>query len=232
METNQSDPVSAVKEYVEEVFSLLQEESGFKPVSEDAVLHNRLENLMDPQVCNPRIGAVHVDVELAREKDQKLPHRVELANQVRDVVEEKLLGQVTPGGRLSLYVRVLLVSDGTSGASRRFNSGVGSAKVTLAYCLLDNGNSQQVALANAVYHTKDCQGLDLDNYWELSSAVVRSLADQASQHIISQITFHLHQWKTHCKENQERLEKIEAKLAQEDNLDAAEYAFASEKNIL
>jgi len=229
------NPVSE-NDPVEEMFSLLQQDAGLKPTSPDVALRNMLEDALGFEPSNPKVGTVQVDIQLAREKDQKLPHRVELAKQVRDTVQEKMMEHTTKDGSLRLRVRVLLVSDGTSVASRRFTSGVGTAKLTLVYCLQQQQQQQQeegrVALANMVHETETCQALDLDNYWESSSAVVRSLARKAAQKIISQVTFHLVQWKAHCKENHERLEKIEAKLAREDHLSADEYAFALEKHIL
>ena len=231
LEGDDVKPVSTEDNVEEVVFSLLQEEEGLKPTkSSEVTIRNKLEEALgfEPRIL--KIGQAFVDVRLGREKDQKLPHRVELAKQVRDTVEEKLKEHITRDGSLRLHVRVLLVSDGASVASRRFTSGVGTAKVSLAYCLLTK--EQKVALANLVYQTETCQSLDLDNYWESSSAVVRSLARSATQKIIAQITLHLVQWKNHCKENHKRLEMIEAKLAREENLDADEYAFAAEKHIL
>ena len=225
------DPVAEEK-IVGEMFSVLVQESGLKPTDAELFLHNRLEKVFEGRTDSPMIGRVFVDVDLAREKDKKLQHRVALAKQVQDVVNEELSYHLSPEGTLDLFARVLLVSDGSSGASRRFTTGVGTAKVTLAYCLLDRDAGQEVALASTVYHSKSCQGLDLDNYWELSSALVRSLASSAAQHIISQITFHLQQWKSHFKENHDLLEKIEAKLAQEENLNEDEYAFAARHNLL
>lgn len=235
MEGKRFDPTALVageKDCVEEMFALLQEESGIKPKNSDDVRHNRLDKLLDSDASNPKIGCVRVDVQLVRERDKKLPHRVELANQVSSLVSKRLLEHTFPGGKLQLFVRVLLVSDGSSSASRRFTSGVGDAKVTLAYCLLTDEATEEVALAATVYHTKDCRSFDLDNYWELSSAAVRSLADTAARHIISQITFHLQQWKAHFQENQELLKKIETKLAEEAYLEAEEYTFAAAKHIL
>ena len=234
-DTTNNKPAGGRGDLAEEMFALLLADLGLKPSHSEDTVRDMLENVLgyddDTTKKHPHIGQVQVDVQLERERDQKLPHRVVLAQEVRATAEETLLPHIDPDGSLQLLVRVLLVSDGASVASRRFTSGVGTAKVTIAYCVVDN-SSGAVVLANTVYQTAACEGLDLQNYWESSSAVVRSLARQAAQHIVAQITFHLLQWETHRRENRERLERIEVKLAQEEELDADEYAFAAQKHLL
>jgi hypothetical protein len=178
---------------------------------------------------------VHVDLGIARDKDQSLPHRVKLAKEVREIVENELQTQLKTSNDqdsslLLLCVRIVLLSDGSS-LGRRFTAGPGEAKLTLAYCL-QSRSSGQVGMANQLYATENCSSADLDSYWEYSSAVVRSMARKLAKNIAEEVTTGIADWKLHQKENEERLEKIKVKLAREENLQPDEYAFAAEKHIL
>ena len=246
-------------EFAEEVFALLKED-GIKAtnhapllertgVNMDLMFHHSanqkslLSLLLSQDKTAVKIG-VYVDIKVARDKDQKLPHRVQLSEQVRDIVQEELqskFGDSNSSGsqepKLLLCVRLVLLSDGSS-SGRRYTSAHGKAKLTLAYALQDVSTGQ-VGLANQLFMESqdDNDGsttvaVDLDNYWEYSSAVVRSMARQLAKDIGQEVSNELEAWKLQYKANQERLELIQAKLAQEEFLEPDEYAFASQQHVL
>eukprot|EP00562_Extubocellulus_spinifer_P032646 CAMPEP_0178727148 /NCGR_PEP_ID=MMETSP0699-20121125/27706_1 /TAXON_ID=265572 /ORGANISM="Extubocellulus spinifer, Strain CCMP396" /LENGTH=260 /DNA_ID=CAMNT_0020378837 /DNA_START=12 /DNA_END=794 /DNA_ORIENTATION=- len=151
----------------------------------------------------PKDFAVNVTVQLQRDKDLELPHRLKLANEVRDTVAEELQS-VFRGGQpgekddadATLVVRILLVSDGSSKGSR-WLGGVGSAKLTLAWFLVSNCSSGEVATGKQIYLTEDSSpaassGLD---HWEISSAIVRSMARNASTQIVEEVASEIVSWK-------------------------------------
>lgn len=151
----------------------------------------------------PKDFAVKVTVQLQRDKDLELPHRLKLANEVRDTVAEELQS-VFRGGQpgeeddadATVVARVLLVSDGSSKGSR-WLGGVGSAKLTLAWFLVSNSSSGEVATGKQIYLTEDSSpaassGLD---HWEISSAIVRSMARNASTQIVEEVASEIISWK-------------------------------------
>jgi len=228
-------------EYAEEIFALLQEDglkaqnharTTMRTTNMDVLFRDGALMMLE---STNTIG-VHVDVGIARDKDQSLPHRVKLAEEVREIVENELQTKLNSKNQqekpspLLLSVRVVLLSDGSS-LGRRFTAGPGEAKLTLAYCL-QSRSSGQVGMANQLYATEDCSSADLDSYWEYSSAVVRSMARKLANNIADEVTTGIADWMSHRKENEERLEKIKVKLANEENLQPDEYAFAAENHIL
>jgi hypothetical protein len=217
-------------EHAEEIFALLQED-GLKEESHYATLTRttNIDNLLLQDV-NKRIR-VHVDIKLAREKDKTLPHRVHLAEEVQTIVREELETKFDAEEKdaLMLCVRVVLVSDGSS-SGRRYTSSVGTAKLTLAYCLQSGGG--EVAMANQLYATEDCTHADLESYWEYSSALVRTMARRLAGNIAEEVTAGIHDYKSHKQENEELVAKIKVKLAKEENLEPDEYTFAAERHIL
>lgn len=222
-------------EYAEEIFALLQEDGlkGEKSHNATVTRTTSMDKLSND--TNKPIG-VHVDVKLAREKDRMLSHRVQLAEEVRSIVQEELQTKFDGNtneqdNSLMLCVRVVLVSDGSS-SGRRFTSGVGTAKLTLAYCLQTGGTGGEVAMANQLYAIEDCTHADLESYWEYSSALVRSMARKLAEDIAVEVTTGINEYKSHKQENEELMAKIKVKLANEENLDSDEYALAAEKHLL
>ena len=230
---NKRDTPFCPSEYAEEIFALLQED-GLKGESHNVTVTRttNMDKLLS-NTTNEPIG-VHVDVKLAREKDRMLSHRVQLAEEVRTIVQEELQTKLdgNENDSLILCVRVVLVSDGSSSGGRRFTSGVGTAKLTLAYCLQSGGSGGEVAMANQLYATKDCTHADIESYWEYSSALVRSMARKLAEDIAVEVMTGINEYKSHKQENEERMAIIKVKLANEENLDSDEYALAAEKHIL
>jgi len=227
---------SAPSEYAEEVFALLAQD-GLKAQNHAPTTMRTTDMAVlfrDDITTTTTTMGVYVDVGIARDKDQSLPHRVQLAEEVRVIVENELQTKLNDSKKqqspLLLCVRIVLLSDGSS-LGRRFTADRGQAKLTLAYCL-QSCWSGKVGMANQLYATEDCSTADLDNYWEYSSAVVRSMARTLASEIAEEVTDGITDWKAHHKENEERLEKIKVKLAGEENLSPDEYAFAAENHIL
>ena len=219
--------------HTEEIFALLVDD-GIKNQNHNVVLERAgicLDHIDEKQDTD--IIGIFVDIHVAREKDLKLPHRAQLCEEVRDIVETEMQTlfpskpeAATPS--MLLCVRVVLLSDGSSAGPHREDHG--RAKLTLAYCLQDI-SSGKVGMANQLYATEDCSQVT-DNYWEYSSAVVRSLARRLSHDIADEVTAGIQEWKSQAGATKERLNQIQVKLANEEFLDTEEYIFAAEHHAL
>jgi hypothetical protein len=217
-------------ENAEEIFALLRED-GLKEASHEATL-TRTTNIYNLLVDVNKPIRVHVQVKLAREKDTMLPHRVQLAEEVQTIVREELetkFESQEEQDSLMLCVRIVLVSDGSS-SGQRYTSSVGTAKLTIAYCLQSVGG--EVAMANQLYATEDCAHADLESYWEYSSALVRSMARRLAADIAEKVTAGILEYKSHKQENEDLMTSIKVKLANEENLEPDEYTFAAERRML
>ena len=136
----------------------------------------------------PKDMAVQVIVDIQRGKDMQLPHRKKLAEEVQETVKNEL-ESVFRGPKensdATLVVTILLVSDGSSKGSR-WLTGVGRAKLTLAWLLVAD-QTGQVATGKQLYFTADCSPIASSEYeldhWGYTSAIVRSLARNASNQV-------------------------------------------------
>ena len=136
----------------------------------------------------PKDMEVRVIMDIQREKDMQLPHRKKLAEEVQETVKNEL-ESVFRGAKensdATLVVTILLVSDGSSKGSR-WLTGVGRAKLTLAWLLVAD-QTGQVATGKQLYFTADCSPIASSEYeldhWGYTSAIVRSLARNASNQV-------------------------------------------------
>ena len=136
----------------------------------------------------PKDMAVQVIMDIQREKDTQLPHRKKLAEEVQETVKNEL-ESVFRGGKetsdATLIVYILLLSDGSSKGSR-WLTGVGRAKLTVAWLLVAD-QTGQVATGKQLYLTADCSPIASSEYeldhWEYTSAIVRSLARSACHQV-------------------------------------------------
>jgi hypothetical protein len=225
-------------EAAEAVFARLKED-GLKDQNHAPAVDRvtNLDHLDWEGVVHKNVG-VRVDIQIARDKDQTLPHRVQLTQQVRDILEEEFLtipwirkNSTTTTPLLLLCVRIVLLSDGSSKGARRYTTHTGTAKLTLAYCL-QSVKSGRVGFANQLYEKEDCTSADLDTYWEYSSAIVRSMARKMAKEIGNEVANRLDEITDHKAESDKQIAAIEVKLANEENLEPEEYNLASEKHLL
>lgn len=136
----------------------------------------------------PKDMAVQVIMDIQREKDMQLPHRKKLAEEVQETVKNEM-ESVFRGGKetsdATLIVYILLLSDGSSKGSR-WLTGVGRAKLTVAWLLVAD-QTGQVATGKQLYLTADCSPIASSEYeldhWEYTSAIVRSLARSACHQV-------------------------------------------------
>ena len=140
----------------------------------------------------PKDIAVNVSTQLQREKDRTLPHRSELATQVCDTVSTELQSVFrgdSENAAATIFVRILLVSDGSSkGSQWKAKGGLGKAKLTLAWFLVAN-ESNKVVLANQIYLTGYCSlAANSLDHLEFSGAVVRSLGRNGAAQIEEELT--------------------------------------------
>ena len=133
----------------------------------------------------PKDMSVQVSMDV-REKDMQLPHRKKLAEEVQETVKtelESVFRGEKENSDATVAVRILLVSDGSSKGSR-WKTGLGKAKLTLAWFLVSD-KTGVVATGKQLYLTADCTpaaSSELD-HWEYASAMVRSLARSACHQV-------------------------------------------------
>ena len=202
---------AATKEVFHRFRPSMETEEMFQALQGDGLKSNKkpdIADLSEHDRVPPKEVAVYVDVRLEREKDRNLPHRVMLANQVRDTILTELQSTFHGGKKdhlspddLVLCVRVLLVSDGSS-KGRRWTAahGVGSAKLTLAYCLQSNVTGK-VTAAHQLYATENCApGASDVCFREYSEAVLRTMARSMADEIKNEVGNEITQWtKPACK---------------------------------
>ena len=134
----------------------------------------------------PKDMSVQVSMDGVREKDMELPHRKKLAEEVQETVKaelESVFRGEKENSDATVAVRILLVSDGSSKGSR-WKTGLGKAKLTLAFFLVSD-KTGVVATGKQLYLTADCTpaaSSELD-HWEYTSAMVRSLARSACHQV-------------------------------------------------
>ena len=134
----------------------------------------------------PKDMSVQVSMDGVREKDMELPHRKKLAEEVQETVKaelESVFRGEKENSDATVVVRILLVSDGSSKGSR-WKTGLGKAKLTLAFFLVSD-KTGVVATGKQLYLTADCTpaaSSELD-HWEYTSAMVRSLARSACHQV-------------------------------------------------
>lgn len=134
----------------------------------------------------PKDMSVQVSMDVRREKDMQLPHRKKLAEEVQETVKaelESVFRGEKENSDATVVVRILLVSDGSSKGSR-WKTGLGKAKLTLAFFLVSD-KTGVVATGKQLYLTADCTpaaSSELD-HWEYTSAMVRSLARSACHQV-------------------------------------------------
>mmetsp|Transcript_2512 Transcript_2512/g.3672 ORF Transcript_2512/g.3672 Transcript_2512/m.3672 type:complete len:254 (+) Transcript_2512:705-1466(+) len=247
VDTDENIAVAVTKDFsfkpsedAKDVFEILKA-SGLK---KNKKAENLVVDIFDHTKLFPANIGLCVEANLARKKDRSLPHRVKLAGDVQETILTELQ-TAFPGGLRSgtldkkdndfegvICVEVLLVSDGSS-LGRRFSAknGVGTAKLTVAYCL-QSAKSGKVAAANQLHVREDCApGKDDISYWEYCSAVVRSMARKVAGDIAEEVTSDMVSWKMQKKEHEKLRNAVEIKLGNEDNLDDDEYRFAVENHM-